>query len=147
MSCTYLICIEKNTLCFYLRSTCVGSLWSFVLFSWTPQQPMSSNFKEFPTQILILSITIFCPVLILEKEPVFPFKCWVLNKGTTGIIFITSLVWRGPWLGIESGTFALEARTLPLGYLGGAECTYNLMYWKSEIKSKNSQSVQISRQW
>ena len=26
----------------------------------------------------------------------------MLNKGTTGTIFITSLVWRGPWLGIES---------------------------------------------
>ena len=28
----------------------------------------------------------------------------VLNKGTTGTIFITSLVWRGPWLGIEPET-------------------------------------------
>ena len=28
-------------------------------------------------------------ILILEKEPVFPFS---LNKGTTGAIFITSLV-------------------------------------------------------
>ena len=29
------------------------------------------------------------------------FECSVLNKGA---IFITSLVWRGPWLGIELGT-------------------------------------------
>ena len=43
-------------------------------------------------------------ILILEKEPVFPFQCWVLNDGTSGTIFITSLVWRCPWLGIESGT-------------------------------------------
>ena len=28
----------------------------------------------------------------------------MLNKGTTGTIFITSLVWLGPWLGIEPGT-------------------------------------------
>ena len=28
----------------------------------------------------------------------------MLNKGTTGTIFITFLVWRGPWLGIEPGT-------------------------------------------
>ena len=28
----------------------------------------------------------------------------MLNKGNTGTIFITSLVWRGPWLGIEVGT-------------------------------------------
>ena len=27
-----------------------------------------------------------------------------LNRITTGTIFITSLVWRGPWLGIEPGT-------------------------------------------
>ena len=34
----------------------------------------------------------FFPILILEKQPVFPFWCWVPNKGTTGTIFITSLV-------------------------------------------------------
>ena len=45
----------------------------------------------------------FFLILILEEEPAFPFQCWVLNKGTTGTIFITSLVWRGPWLGIEPG--------------------------------------------
>ena len=37
-------------------------------------------------------------------ERSFPFECSVLNKGTTGTIFRTSLVWRGPWLGIEPGT-------------------------------------------
>ena len=47
---------------------------------------------------------IYFPILILEKEQVFPFECSVLNKGTTGTIFITSLVWRGPWLGIETRT-------------------------------------------
>ena len=39
-----------------------------------------------------------------ERASFFPFECSVLNKGTTGTIFITSLVWRGPWLGIEPGT-------------------------------------------
>ena len=39
-----------------------------------------------------------------ERASIFPFACSVLNKGTTGTIFITSLVWRGPWLGIEHGT-------------------------------------------
>ena len=39
-----------------------------------------------------------------ERPSIFPFECSVLNKGTTGTIFITSLVWRGPWLGIEPGT-------------------------------------------
>ena len=32
----------------------------------------------------------FCPIFILQKEPGFPFQCWVLNRGTTGTIFITS---------------------------------------------------------
>ena len=60
--------------------------------------------------IFVLSIPdlihyIYFPILILEKEPVFSlFECSVLNKGTTGTIFITSLVWHGPWLGIEPGT-------------------------------------------
>ena len=39
-----------------------------------------------------------------ERASIFPFECSVLNKGTTGTIFKTSLVWRGPWLGIEPGT-------------------------------------------
>ena len=39
-----------------------------------------------------------------ERASIFPFECSVLYKVTTGTIFITSLVWRGPWLGIEHGT-------------------------------------------
>ena len=29
-----------------------------------------------------------------ERASIFPFECSVLNKGSTGTIFITSLVWR-----------------------------------------------------
>ena len=39
-----------------------------------------------------------------ERASIFPLECLVLNKGTTGTIFITFLVWLGPWLGIEPGT-------------------------------------------
>ena len=39
-----------------------------------------------------------------ERASIFPCECSVLNKGTTGTIFMKSLVWRGPWLGIEPGT-------------------------------------------
>ena len=59
-----------------------------------------SDFEVFPDFILYF----FCPILFLEKEPVFRFKCLVLNKGTTGAVSITFLVWRGLWLGIEPGT-------------------------------------------
>ena len=44
-----------------------------------------------------------------ERASIFPFDCSVLNKGT---IFIKSLVWRGPWPGIEPGT----SRTLSQHY-------------------------------
>ena len=39
-----------------------------------------------------------------EKASIFPFECSVLNNGTTCTIFITSLVWRGPWLWVEPRT-------------------------------------------
>ena len=38
-----------------------------------------------------------------ERASIF-FECSVLNRGSTGTIFITSLVWRGPWIWIEPGT-------------------------------------------
>ena len=38
-----------------------------------------------------------------ERASIFPFECSVLNNGNTGTIFM-SLVWRGPWLGIEPWT-------------------------------------------
>ena len=56
--------------------------------------------KDFYTRFYPL----FSYTLFLRKSQYFAFQCWVLNKGTTGTIFITSLVWRGPWLGIEPGT-------------------------------------------
>ena len=81
------------------------------LFSSPPQRPMTSDFEGF-------SIPDFIHYIYFnswERASIFPFECSVLNQGTTGTIFITYLVWRGPWLGIEPGTSALEARTIPLG--------------------------------
>ena len=43
-------------------------------------------------------------ILILEKEPVFPFSMLSAKQGNYWYHFITSLVWRGPWLRIEPGT-------------------------------------------
>ena len=62
-----------------------------------PQRPMTSDFEGFSFPNFIHYI--YFPILIIAKELIFPF--WI---GTTGTIFITSLVWRGPWLGIEPGT-------------------------------------------
>ena len=43
-------------------------------------------------------------ILILEKEPVFPFSMLSAKQGNYWYNFITSLVWRGPWLGIDPWT-------------------------------------------
>ena len=68
-------------------------------FSSLPQRPMTSDYEGFLYQML--SITLFSYLNSWERASIFPYQCWVLNKGTTGTIFITSLVWRGPRLGIE----------------------------------------------
>ena len=72
------------------------------VFSSPPQRPMTSDFEGFLYQIP--SITFIFLSQFLRKSQYFPFECSVLNKGTTGTIFTTSLVWRGPWLGIGPGT-------------------------------------------
>ena len=73
------------------------------VFSSPPQRPNDLRLRR-----------IFCPRVYplhlfsylnsWERASSFPLECSVLNKGTTGTIFITSLVWRVPWLGIEPGT-------------------------------------------
>ena len=54
-----------------------------------------------------------------ERASIFPFECSVLNKGTTGNIFLLRL-WYDAVLdwGLNPGPQALEASTLPLGYRG-----------------------------
>ena len=69
---------------------------------------MTSNFEGFLCQIL--TITLFSYLNSWERDSIFPFQCWVLNKGTAGTIFITSLVWRGPWLGIEPGSSRTQSQ-------------------------------------
>ena len=56
----------------------VDSAWSFVLFI-TPQQPMTSNFKRFSIPDFIHYI--YFLILILEKEPVFPFLMFSAKQG------------------------------------------------------------------
>ena len=99
---------------FFIFLAFLSVLHSHSVFSSPPKWPMTSNFypRFYPLHLFVLS-------LFFRKSQYFPFECWVPNKGTTDTIFIPSLVWRGPWLGIEPGTYALEASTLPLGYRGG----------------------------
>ena len=53
-----------------------------------------------------------------EGASIFPFECSVLNKGTTGTIFITSLLWRRPWLRIEPGLTGLNPVSLNSQFSG-----------------------------
>ena len=88
----------KNFLVFV---TFVCSAWSFGFYI---PATMANNLRFWRISIPDLIHYIIFLSFFLRKSQYFPFQCWVLNKGTTGIIFITSLVWRGPWLGIEPGT-------------------------------------------
>ena len=63
----------------------------------------------------------FCPILMLEKEPEFPFFMLRAKQGNHGTIFITSLVWHGLDWGLNPGPPALETSSLPLGYRGGRQ--------------------------
>ena len=64
-----------------VRSLLFSFLWRLTLsvlrghsvFLFSAQRPMASDFERFPSQIL--THTLFVLILILEKEPVFPFKC------------------------------------------------------------------------
>mgnify|MGYP006890239555 CR=1 FL=1 len=64
----------------------------------------------------------FFPILILQNEPAFPFLMLSAKQGNYWYHFITSLVWRGPWLGIGPGTSRTRNyTTIPLGYRGGGK--------------------------
>ena len=75
----------------------------------TTTAKMTSDFKRFSIPDFIHYIY-FSYLNSWERTSIFTFECWVLNKGTTGTIFITSLVWGGPWLGIEPGTSRTQSQ-------------------------------------
>ena len=71
----------------FYRSTFVGSSWSFVLFfhprhngQWPP------NSKDFSIPDFIYYI--YYPILILEKEPVYPFLMFSANQGNYLVPFL-----------------------------------------------------------
>ena len=96
------------------------------VFSFPPQPPMNSDFKGF-FYLRFYPLHLFSFLNSRERASIFLFECSVLNKGTTGTIFITSLVWRGPWLGIEPGTF----RTRSQHYTTRLSRRRYTNYWKS----------------
>ena len=72
-----------------------------------------------------------------ERASSFPFECWVLNKDTTGTIFITSLVWRGPWLGIEPGTSRTRSQHYTTRLSRRRLCANNIYFIQCNWNSSN----------
>ena len=91
----------------FQRSTFVGSVWSFGLF--IPTTTADFFYPRF------YPLHLFSYLNSWERASIFPFECSVLNKGTIGTIFITSLVWRVPL----TEDWTRDHRTTPLGYRGG----------------------------
>ena len=87
---------------FYFSVRLLSVLRGHSFFSSPPQRPMTSDFEGFLYQIL--SITLFVYLNSWERAPVFPFSMLSAKQGNYWYDFITSLEWRGPWLGIEPGT-------------------------------------------
>ena len=78
--------------------TFVGSEWSFVFFiTASTANDLQLRRISIPDPIHY----IYFLILILEKEPVFPFSMLSAKQGNYWYHF---LVWRCPWLGIEPGT-------------------------------------------
>ena len=92
---------------FFYRSTFVGSAWSFGFF--IPATTANDLRLRRIFHPRFYPLHLFSYLNSWERASIFPFECSVLNKGTTGIILITSLVWRGPWLGIEPGTSCIRS--------------------------------------
>ena len=84
----------------------VGSAWSFGFFI-----PATTVNDLRPQRIFyprFYPLHLFSYLNSWERASISLFNVQCPNKGTTGTIFITSLVCRGPWLGIEPGTFAFK---------------------------------------
>ena len=84
------------------HSTFVSSAWSFCLFSSPPQWPITFDFQGFfPSHI--------CPILILEKEPVFSFLMLSDEQGNYWYLFYNVFGTRS-LTGIEPGTSRTESK-------------------------------------
>ena len=94
---------------FFFSVRLLSVLRGHSVFSSPPQRPMTSDFEGFFYPRFYL-LHLFSYLNSWERASIFPFECSVLNKGTTGTIFIMSLVWRGLWLGIEPGTSCTQSQ-------------------------------------
>ena len=79
-------------LIFFKRLTFVGSAWSFGFFiPATTANDLRLRRIFYPR---FYPLHLFSYLNSWKRASIFPFECSLLNKGTTGTIFITSLVWQ-----------------------------------------------------
>ena len=80
---------------------------------------MTSDFEGISIQDFIHYI--YFPILILQKEPVFPFNVECQTREL--LVPFLSRLWYDAFLvgRLNPGPPALEASTLPLGYRGGGD--------------------------
>ena len=83
----FMITNEHQFFNLFQRSTLFYSAWSFVFLIPTTW-PTYFYPRFYPLH--------FCPILILEKEPVFRFLMLSAKQGNYWYHFIMSLVWHGP---------------------------------------------------
>mgnify|MGYP007133269449 FL=1 len=79
---------------------------------------MTSDFEGFSVPDFINYI--YFLILILEREPVFPFLMFIAKQGHYWYHFynVFGMTLVLDW-GLNPGPAALEASTIPLGYRGG----------------------------
>ena len=121
--------------------------WIWILYSFITLRSQNDCTFKYEWHIYLFVLTIFnegpnwqlsqssmqpsnMVLLLFKREPVFPFSCWVLTKGSTGtIVFITSLVRCGHWLGLKLETCTLETSTIPLSYSPWAGLMFTVLEW------------------
>ena len=81
----------------------------------------------------------------MRKSQSIPFQCWVLNKRTTGTIFIMSLLRRGPWLGIGPWTSSTRSQDSTTR-LSRRRCLlqYILLHW---LVYRKQEGVMAALSW
>ena len=97
------------------------------IFPSPPHRSMTSDFEGFSIPDLIHYI--FCPILILEKEPIFPFSMLSAKQGNYWYHFYNVFGMAVLDWGFNPGPPALKASTLPLGYRGGVEQYANTLHY------------------
>ena len=106
------------------------------VFSSPPQRSMTSDFKGFSIPDFIHNI--YFPILILEKEPVFPFRMFSAKQGHYWYHFYNVFGMTRSLTELNPGPPALEASTIPLGYRGGG---YSVSQWLHAYNSNCNNST------